>query len=141
MKISQEKDKLRAIEQIKALDLSEKSYKFNLKVYREIRSLPQNRLYWLWLGIIEYETGNDKQYLHDIFREQFLGFEDFEVTYPHSDVKRRLKSTTGLDTLKFSEYLDKIKLEINTGFPEITLPDPNDKEFDRIIDYYSDIIE
>jgi hypothetical protein len=139
-KISSERDKQRVIAEIKALDVSEKAYKNTLEDYREIRSLSQNNLMWLWFKVIEYETGNTKEYLHDLFREKYLGYEKYEVTYPVKEIKERLISTTSLDTKEFKIYLDKIHLELSEKMPEIRLPDPKDKDFDRIIDYYSDVI-
>lgn len=141
MKISTEKDKQRAIAEIKALDLSERSYKFTLKIYREIRSLRQNSLYWLWLTIIEYETGNDKNYLHEkVFGKKYLKQIEVKVTYPKEEIITKNQSTTELDTKEFKIYLNKIHLEMAENMPEIQLPDPKDKDFDRQIDYYSDII-
>lgn len=36
------------------------------------RSLPQNRFYWLYLEIIEQETGNSANDLHELFRRTLL---------------------------------------------------------------------
>lgn len=142
MLITSEKDKLRAVNQIKELDLSEgKQYRHTLKRYRKKRTISQNSLYWKWLAIIEYETGNSQEYLHDYFRKEYLGFVKAKVTYPSEAIELRLRSTTSLDTKEFSVYLDKIDLEIKESGLNIPLVYPKDKEFDKIMEYYSDVIE
>lgn len=83
---------------------------------KRIRSLSQNSLYWKYLSIIELETGNDANLLHEYFRRIFLPpvvniILGKEVTLP--------ASTTKLEKHEFSTYLDKINAL--TGIP---LPDP-----------------
>lgn len=81
------------------------------------RSLSQNAFYWLYLGVIENETGNTAQDLHELFRRKFLKptiktILGKEYTLP--------SSTTSLSKHEFTEYLDKICAEV-----EIPIPDPS----------------
>ena len=84
-----------------------------------VRSLKQNALYWLFLELIERETGNEAQDLHAFFSKRLLptkivkihgkkGEHDFE----------RVKSTTELSKNEFNEYMDKISV-----MTEIAIPD------------------
>src|SRR3990167_2186107 len=68
------------------------------------RSLDQNSLYWLWLGIIEGETGNDKNALHDFFKSKFLKRtkEVFGKTY------EVVESSALQDTIDFMEFMKKV---------------------------------
>ena len=86
---------------------------------KQIRTLKQNALYWLFLELVERETGNDAQDLHAFFSKRLLpnkivkihgkkGEHDFE----------RVKSTTELSKNEFTEYMDKI-----SSMTEVAIPD------------------
>lgn len=79
------------------------------------RTIQQNKLYWKYLGIIENETGNSADDLHEFFKKKFLGLraikmfdEDFEVS----------NSSTALGKLEFGEYMDKISALTNIPIPD-----------------------
>lgn len=84
------------------------------------RTLPQNRYYWFYLGIIAKETGNTEEDLHTFFRQKLLPKRFIKIrgkrgTYEVEDYK----STTKLTKLEMGEYLDRISV-----ITEIPLPDP-----------------
>ena len=71
------------------------------------RSTVQNAYYWFLLTMLETDTGNDKDDLHDYFKQRFLishsslsFISDFQFT----------KSTTKLTTLEMEDYLEKIRV-------------------------------
>ena len=87
-----------------------------IKIKRKFRSIRQNSLYWLWLGVISADTGFTEDELHTTFKSMFL-----------TDHTRKIpivRSTTVLNTQEFTIYLNKIedtcreKLEINLPRPE-----------------------
>lgn len=85
------------------------------------RSLSQNNFYWLYLGVIEQETGNWAEDLHELFKRKFLKKQfkkilGAEVVLPGS--------TAALSKVEFGEYMEKICAE--TGVP---IPDPKDAGF------------
>jgi hypothetical protein len=85
------------------------------KIVKRVRSLSSNNLYWLYLSIIEQESGEDEDTLHEIFKKEFLPWEvkkKFGITY------EKLTSTTELSTDEFSVYMRRI--EALTG---ILIPD------------------
>ena len=84
------------------------------------RSLSQNALYWAYLGIIEYETGNNSDDLHELFKRTLLPPKF--ITVMGKEIKIP-KSTTELSKLEFGEYMDKISAEC--GVP---VPDPRELE-------------
>lgn len=81
-----------------------------------VRSRSQNNYYWMYLGVIEDETGNEANDLHELFKRKFLP-PQFKTILGH-DLKLPA-STTTLSKHDFSEYMEKICAE--TGVP---IPDP-----------------
>jgi len=75
-----------------------------LRRHRKKRSLDQNALYWMWLGIISRVTGNDTDQLHETFKQMFAEAKVAEVfgktvtTY----------STAKMNVGEMSEYLDRV---------------------------------
>lgn len=86
------------------------------------RSGSQNRYYWVYLGIIEKETGNNANDLHEYFKRVLLPPVFKKLTIQGKDVEIRTPaSTTDLNKSDFGDYLDKISAM--TGVP---LPNPED---------------
>lgn len=86
----------------------------------KVRTLPQNRYYWMYLGVIAKETGNEPEDLHTFFRQAFLPRRFIKIKGKRNTHEvQDYKSTTKLNKLEFGEYLDKICAM--TGVP---LPDP-----------------
>jgi len=98
------------------------------------RSVKQNKLYWMWLGVIEDETGmprldyfeNNKwsKGLHtrlkcDHLEKQF--YEDNSVKIP---------STKKLNTKEFTNYLERIDMAM--AEMGIVLPHPEDLYWDAM---------
>jgi hypothetical protein len=75
-----------------------------VQVPEKTRSISQLRLYWAYLRLIEKETGDSAENLHQIFKEMF-----------------KINSTARLNTVEFSQYLDKI-VRLMADF-DIVLPD------------------
>ena len=87
-----------------------------IRKWRTKRTSAQNRLYWMWLGIISNDTGYDPDELHSTFKGMFL-----------TDRTKKLplvRSTTVLNKIEFGQYLDKIERE--AGELGILLPHPEE---------------
>jgi len=69
------------------------------------RTIAQNSFYWLYLTLIEKETGNDANDVHEVAKRMFL--RPRFVMVMGKEVKLP-NSTTNLSSQEFSEYLDKI---------------------------------
>ena len=95
-----------------------------IKPYKKKRSLAQNRLYWLWLGIIADELGymmaDD---LHEELSEMFLPPDHY--TAIDKSIKSRRMSTTKISVQEFTLYLNRIELWAGSEF-NIRLPHPMD---------------
>ena len=88
--------------------------------YIPVRTDQQNKYYWLYLGMIESETGNNSVTMHEYFKRvflppKFIKYKDKEIKIP--------ASTTELTKIEMGEYLDKICAE--TG---VALPNPMELE-------------
>jgi len=82
------------------------------------RSNDQNAYYWLLLGILEKETGQEADDWHSTFRARLL---KKHITVNGKQITL-VQSTTNLSTLEFGEYIEHIKrIAAEYG---IILPDP-----------------
>ncbi|UYN95904.1 MAG: hypothetical protein KIT25_02875 [Enhydrobacter sp.] len=84
------------------------------------RSDGQNRLYWLYLTLIEEETGNDRDVLHEHFKQQYLKLPPRIVYTAQGEAKevQLYRSTTTLSKAAFSEYMQKIERDTGVMIPE-----------------------
>lgn len=89
----------------------------DIRKVRSIRSLNQNNLYWLWLGIIGDDTGYYPEELHATFRSMFLTDKRGKIPI--------VRSTTQLNKIQFGQYLDQIERLVATEFG-IVLPQPEE---------------
>lgn len=125
-----ELDREMVIAQIKRIDLN-KPHTVEILEKRKVRSISQNNLYWLWLSCIEFETGNDRNDLHDLFKDKFLNPEMVNVL----GEERQRRSTSNLNTLQFKTYLDKIQMLASVELA-INLPDPESQYWDEFYSFY-----
>ena len=68
------------------------------------RTIDQNKLYWVWLTLIEEETDQLKEDIHAYFKKQFLS----RVATINNKKETLIGSTTELNTKEFTEYLEKV---------------------------------
>ena len=88
---------------------------FRIEPEISTRTLNQNKLYWKYLGIIEIETGNVANDMHEYFRRtllppKFIKYNGKEIKIP--------MSTTELKKHEFSDYMDKICAETGVAIPD-----------------------
>lgn len=100
------------------ISLNGQKVKLTLSKDKPTRSDKANRYYWAYLNLIESETGNDANDIHELAKRKFLTpvFKTIlgqEVRLPGT--------TTTLDTVGFTNYIQKI--EVWCG---IAAPDPNE---------------
>lgn len=88
--------------------------KITLELVKSKRSLSQNAFYWVYLGIIEIETGNSADDLHEYFKRVHLPPKFITVMGKEIKIPR---STTELSKVEMGEYLDKICAETNVPIP------------------------
>jgi hypothetical protein len=103
LKLRNQSDKQKVIDYI--VKLPDKPYDISVKLHKQTRTCPQNRLYWMWINAISKDTGNEPEDLHDYFGGRWLP-EHRYVMNGMTHVKPI--STTKLNTAEFTAYLDKM---------------------------------
>jgi hypothetical protein len=98
------------------------------------RSTKQNRLYWLYLGVVETETGQPTKDtfedghwvkgLHTQFKYDYLPKQFYD------DGAIRLPSTKSLKVAEFKAYLERIDSEM--GLMGIMMPHPEDLYYEAM---------
>ena len=117
-KIKDKKLVLNNVKKFKEFIASQKDQVIEVRIrkWRTKRSLQQNALYWMWLQVIAQDLGYDTEELHNSFRAMFLV--DREKKIP------LVRSTTTLNKMEFTQYLDKIEREASQL--GIVLPQPEE---------------
>lgn len=123
------------IEHIQKLNL-EKKHEINITPKREIRTIPQNRLYWLYVTCIADETGNSKEDIHNHLKTTFLKVED--VIIGNASIAKTI-STTKLNTSMMANYINQIVVWASSECG-IILPDPADYVWEQFYEKYKDRI-
>jgi len=107
----------------------EKEYIVTVKQRRKMRTVSQNRLYWLWLSCISLETGNDREDLHRYFSDRYMPKRSLCVFGQDVSV-----GTSELDTSQFTAFLERVRSDaLGVG---IVLPDPQDTFFEQFLTQY-----
>lgn len=106
-------------------------YRLTIERYTEPRTLSQNALMWLWFTCIEQETGTPKQDFHDYYCKLFLS----RTAVIKGKETVIAGSTSRLNTLQMTEFLNKVKADAATEFG-IMLPLPADRFYQEFINEY-----
>lgn len=99
-------------------------YTISMKRCQKKRTDPQNKLMWVWFGIIAREWTDSQGYVitpedvHDVYCTLFL---------PKNTPKGRIAgSTSGLSVEAMTEFLNRVQADAETEYG-IQLPSPEDK--------------
>lgn len=77
---------------------------------RQVRSLPQNALYWVYLHKIAEETGNEEEDLHEFFKHELLPHKLVCIKGKAREYRVwKVESTRNLSKADFSAYMAKIE--------------------------------
>lgn len=106
-------------------------YTLSIKRKTKPRTISQNALMWMWFKYMEEYTGTPKEDFHDYYKARFLG-RDIEI---RGRLVHVIGSTTELNTLQMTDYLNKIQADAATEF-RIPLPLPADRQYQSFIDEY-----
>lgn len=106
---------------------------YTVKIVRKTkpRTISQNALMWMWYTCMEEATGTRKEDFHDYYKAKFLSR---DVTVGNR-WQRVVGSTTDLNTLQMTNYLEKVKADAATEFG-IMLPLPEDRYFQAFVTEY-----
>lgn len=86
--------------------------------FKNRRSISQNSFYWLYLSVIEDETGNLADDLHEFFKQKFLLPKKKVVMGEEINIPA---STKELSKFDMSEYMDKICALSGVPIPDVEL--------------------
>ena len=89
--------------------------KYNIYIVKKnfIASVPQQRLFWMWMTCLEYWSGESRVKWHDYYCMKFLA--------PHQ------RSTRSLSTAAMSYFMRQIQADALTEW-NVSLPSPEDME-------------
>jgi hypothetical protein len=100
-------------------------YVFEIKQFRKVRSVPQNKYYWgTVLEILSNETGHHKDEIHEILKKKF----NPKVIVLKKTGEEFLigGTTTEMETLEFENYLEKVRTWALSEL-DIYIPLPNEE--------------
>lgn len=121
--ISDQRGRQSVIDYLNRLPDNGKQFDVTITVYREKRTIPQNRLYRLWLGLISDELGySNRDDLHEVFKMMFIGTKKVEVAGIEQSIPI---STTSLNTVGFTQFLERLEAWAESELG-IILPHPED---------------
>ena len=98
---------------------------YELKIAKKVkrRSLPQNRLMWMWFACIGQDTGQSIDDIHDYYAYKFL---PRYITDLETGAQVRVPGhTSTLTTEAFTDFLNQVQADAATEL-NITLPLPDD---------------
>lgn len=106
---------------------------YTVKIVRKTqpRTISQNSLMWMWYKCMEDATGQRKEDFHDYYKAKFLS----RVVAIGKRWVTVCGSTTELNTLQMTDYLEKVKADAASEFG-ITLPLPEDRTYQAFITEY-----
>ena len=92
-----------------------------VRQHRKKRSLSANALYWVWLGIISQETGNDVDALHEWAKRQFSLPRSVTIMGDTCEVY----TTAKMSVAEMAAYLDRVEAWATSE--GIVLPQPEER--------------
>ena len=121
-----------ALMKLKINLLTNGEYIVTINRIKSHRTIPQNKLYRLWLNLIAEETGHSENDLHAYFKAVFLE-KQYKVLF-NEEVEIEA-STTRLSRKEFTTFLDNIYLFAIEKL-EMILPKPDDIGFNEFYTNY-----
>ena len=110
------------------------TYILTLKRKQQRRSIPQNKLMWMWFAAIAeaWTEATDRTFtaqdVHDAYCMALI---------PKDTPKGRVAgSTSGLNTEQMTEFLNKVQADAQTEYG-ITLPNPEEQYFEAWAEQYN----
>jgi hypothetical protein len=95
--------------------------KFDVTISDRKRTRPQNRYYWVIVGIISKDIGYSIGGLHESFKREFIGSDQGKDIFGNLYLKA--KSSAQLKKLEFIEYIKKVQAFADSQGIKIPAPD------------------
>jgi hypothetical protein len=87
--------------------LTDGKYRVIVEKYFNSRSTQQNKFYWNYLRIIEEETGQDANDIHEVAKRKFL---PPRFTTINGEEYKLPATTTKLNKAEFGQYIEKVSI-------------------------------
>ena len=68
------------------------------------RTLSQNDTYWMWISEIARETGNNKDHVHEFYKDEFCPEKEITI----GNCTKLVKSTKLLDKGEMYDYMSRV---------------------------------
>jgi hypothetical protein len=110
---------------------------YELKIAKKVkrRSMPQNRLMWMWFACIGQDTGQSVESIHDYYAYKFL---PRYITELETGAQVRVPGhTSTLTTEAFTEFLNQVQADAASEL-NITLPTPDDLAWEEFEAQYKE---
>lgn len=98
------------------------------------RNLQQNALYWVLISWVADETGNDKDFLHELMKKKFLAKKKLVKLWKSRNFATKILSTTKLSQKDFARYFERVEWVFATYW--YVLPPHNSQEFQSLCETY-----
>jgi hypothetical protein len=82
----------------------DEAMELSLRPYKPTRSQEQNKRYFKLLELISQKTGHDRDELHDLFKNRFLGTVEIELNGEKHTV---LRSSRKLKVAEFNDFMTR----------------------------------
>jgi hypothetical protein len=132
--ITTEGDRREAMEAIRGLDLTRAPFVFMLGKHVRRRSNQQNRWFWAWANLTAEHTGMTPMEVHDEWLRECGEY--VEVKTLRGGVIMAPKGTSQMNTVEFTEFLDKVHAYTLDGC-DLDLPFPENDNFDVFMVNYA----
>lgn len=104
------------------------------KMQAEPRNLSQNALYWVLLSWVADQSGNDKDFLHEMMKKKFLAKKKLIKLWKRWNFAWKISSTSKLSKKDFSRYYEAVEgFFAGVGY---VLPPHDTEEFKNLYETY-----
>lgn len=133
-KIKNHSDKLEIIKLINDLDLIGHEYYIWVQLKKNIRSIPMNAMFWVWMTALETssETGYDKYWFHNWLLACFPIYDIMEYKGERHILQLTTSMMDNKQLISFMEKIDRYALD-TWG---VTLLWPTDERFEDFFNEY-----
>lgn len=135
--IETEVHRKQAIDYLSRIKLSATAkYVVEIKQWRRMRTVRQNKLLWMWMHAIAAETGHTPEEMHAYYKQLFLS--TVVVKDVNGDEVRVAAGTSTLNTEEFNKYLERVNQHA-LDFHNCALPWPDTFGWDSLVAMYGGV--
>lgn len=97
------------------------------QAYKSSRSLAQNRLLWMWYGVISEYTGHDPEELHEMTKAKYFGLKKLKTKDANGNIINLSVPNGGTSKLSVDDMARFLQaIEVLAFSLDMVLPRPDD---------------